>query len=164
MISTEFTIGLYDAVTYGFGGRFNGRIPTGVITLGSNISSIGRLFHRLQEQMQTRRRVRVVVLDSGDATNLKTVLKTLIRSTISGSEEDESTEDFTTDRVVNLPLYSGYSVRRLILIEGPKLLPYDLDLLHQYTRRTGIDKIVIAFKDTEAFDQRLLSDLITLLG
>ena len=113
--------------------------------------------------MQSKRRVRVVVLDSGDATNLKTVLKALIRATIKGPGEDANTQDISTDRLVNYP-FSTPSCFKANFGKGPKLLPYDLDLLYEYAQRNGIDKIVIAVKDTESFDQRLLSDLIALLG
>jgi origin recognition complex subunit 3 len=51
----------------------------------------------------------------------------------------------------------------LNLEKGPKLLPYDLDLLYHYVRQKGIEKVVIAFKDSEACDQGVFSDLISLL-
>ncbi|KAL1960792.1 hypothetical protein VTO42DRAFT_6622 [Malbranchea cinnamomea] len=132
-------------INYTSGGQCNGRIPTGVITLGSSISSTGRLFYQLQKQVEAAGDVRVAILGSGDVTNLKTTLKFLIRAVISSQEGDESPHDFTANRV------------------GPKYLPYDLDLLYEYVQQKGVKKVVIAFKDTEAFDQHLLSDLISLI-
>lgn len=44
-----------------------------------------------------------------------------------------------------------------------KYLPYDLDALHEHMQRQGMSKVVIAFQDSEAFDQSLLTDLLSLL-
>ncbi|KAG5292003.1 origin recognition complex subunit [Histoplasma ohiense] len=120
----------------------DGRIPTGLITLGSNISSMGRLLDRLREQIQSRTTGQVVTLDSGNASNLKNILKQIIRSgtnMINGVDKDR-------DQV------------------GPKPLAYDLNILHDHVKEKGIRKVVIAFRDSEAWDHGLLGDLISLLS
>lgn len=50
----------------------------------------------------------------------------------------------------------------LITIQGPRLLGYDLDLLHDYVQRKGTKKLVLALRDSEAFDPGLLTDLLSL--
>lgn len=50
----------------------------------------------------------------------------------------------------------------LIDNKGPRLLGYDLDLLNDYVQRKGTKKLVIALRDSEAFDPALLTDLLSL--
>jgi origin recognition complex subunit 3 len=50
----------------------------------------------------------------------------------------------------------------LTAFQGPRLLGYDLDLLHDYVRRKGTKKMVLALRDSEAFDTGLLTDLLSL--
>jgi hypothetical protein len=47
--------------------------------------------------------------------------------------------------------------------QGPRLLPYDLNILHEYVRKKDTGRLVIAFQDSEAFDQNLLNDLLSLI-
>lgn len=47
-------------------------------------------------------RDQVIILDSGDASNLKALLKTMIRAAITSSETDEAYRNFMSDRVVGL--------------------------------------------------------------
>ncbi|KAK2873454.1 hypothetical protein FQN49_002361 [Arthroderma sp. PD_2] len=123
----------------------NGRIPTGMISVGSNISSTGGLLERLRKQLHAGGTACLVPLDSGDTSNIKNALKTIIKTAITSIEDIEQYRDHFTSRT------------------GPKLLPYDLDLLLSCVRRNGVKKVVIAFKDSEAFDSGVLTDLITLL-
>ncbi|OAX85443.1 hypothetical protein ACJ72_00168 [Emergomyces africanus] len=124
----------------------DGRIPAGLITLGSNLSSMGRLLDRLHEQLQFDTAGQVVTLDSGDASNLKTVLKHIIRSGTTPANCIDGDQAFPMDRT------------------GPKPLAYDLDILHDHVKEKGIRKVVIAFRDSEAFDHGLLADLMSLLS
>ena len=50
----------------------------------------------------------------------------------------------------------------LTVNQGPRLLGYDLDLLHDYVQRKGTKKLVLALRDSEAFDPGLLTDLLSL--
>lgn len=50
----------------------------------------------------------------------------------------------------------------LIDNKGPRLLGYDLDLLNDYVQRKGTKNLVIALRDSEAFDPALLTDLLSL--
>ncbi|GES56970.1 origin recognition complex subunit [Aspergillus terreus] len=125
---------------------YDGCIPTALITVGSNVSSLGRLLTRLNEQLTTTGEGGVVALESGDAPNLKTTLKNIIRGAITNTEGNEGYHRFLTDR------------------DGPRLLGYDLDLLGDYVKRKGVKKLVIALRDSEAFDPSILTDLLSLLS
>lgn len=50
----------------------------------------------------------------------------------------------------------------LTLDQGPRLLGYDLDLLNDYVQRKGTRRLVLALRDSEAFDPGLLTDLLSL--
>ncbi|KAJ5313853.1 uncharacterized protein N7443_000737 [Penicillium atrosanguineum] len=122
----------------------NGCIPTALVTVGSNVSSLSRLLSRLNDQLITSGEGGVVVLESGDAPNLKTSLKNIIRAAVTNTEGNDGYQKFLTDR------------------SGPRSLGYDLDLLHDYVQRKGTKKLVLALRDSEAFDPGLLTDLLSL--
>ncbi|OQE00606.1 hypothetical protein PENVUL_c049G00932 [Penicillium vulpinum] len=122
----------------------NGCIPTALVTVGSNVSSLSRLLSRLNGQLISTEEGSVVVLESGDAPNLKTTLKNIIRATVTNTDGNDGYQKFLIDRA------------------GPRLLGYDLDLLHDYVQRKGTKKLVLALRDSEAFDPGLLTDLLSL--
>lgn len=74
------------------------RIPAGFIVTGPNIASQGLLFQQLSTRLKSDIDGPVVTLRSGDASNLKAVLKQLIRDarnqkpTIDGEEDEHSFE------------------------------------------------------------------------
>ncbi|KAI9934423.1 hypothetical protein ASPWEDRAFT_117815 [Aspergillus wentii DTO 134E9] len=125
---------------------YHGCIPAALVTVGSNVSSLGRLLTRLNDRLSTTGEGGVVVLESGDAPNLKATLKNIIRAAITNTEGNDGYQSFLTDR------------------DGPRLLAYDLDLLSEYVKRKGTTKLVLAFRDSEAFDPNLLTDLLSLLS
>lgn len=43
------------------------------------------------------------------------------------------------------------------------MLPYDLNVLHEYVEKHGTKSLILAFRDSEAFDFGVLNDLISLL-
>ncbi|EDP48882.1 origin recognition complex subunit 3, putative [Aspergillus fumigatus A1163] len=100
----------------------------------------------LSDRPHSRREGGVVVLESGDAPNLKTTLKNIIRAAVTNTEGNDGYQKLLTDR------------------EGPRLLAYDLDLLSDYVNRKGVKKLVLAFRDSEAFDPTILTDLLLLLN
>jgi len=59
--------------------RFREQIPTGLIVTGPNIASQELLFSQIASRLRSQTNSLVVVLRSLDASNLKTVLKKLIR-------------------------------------------------------------------------------------
>ena len=68
------------------------------------------------------------------------------KATASTVEEDEDEELTSTSR------------------KGPRLLNYDLQILHEHVRDRKIEQVVIAFPDTEALGSHLLSELIELMS
>ncbi|KAI1929714.1 Origin recognition complex subunit 3 [Ophidiomyces ophidiicola] len=120
------------------------RISCGIISLGPNISSISTLLDQLRKHVRVDGAAQIAVLESGDCTNLKNALRTIIRNSIPETENGPS----------------NYAPPTRL---GPKLLPYDLELLHEFVRQNDGQKIVVAFKDSEAFDSDIMSDLISLL-
>lgn len=84
--------------------RCNGCIPTGLVTVGSNVSSLSRLLSRLNDQLLASGEGGVVVLESGDAPNLKSSLKNIIRAAITNTEGNDGYQKFLTDRAVRSPL------------------------------------------------------------
>ncbi|KAI1176736.1 origin recognition complex subunit 3 N-terminus-domain-containing protein [Nemania sp. FL0916] len=124
-----------------------GKIPSAFIITGPNIASQGLLFEQLSQTLDHELDARVVRLRSGDASNLKAVLRKILHDIISGSSTDGDEPDLTTSN------------------DGRKFLNYDLEALYTYLKtspRHGL--VVIAFQDSEAFDSGLLSDLISLLS
>ncbi|KAK2741025.1 hypothetical protein FQN57_005761 [Myotisia sp. PD_48] len=126
--------------------RYDGRIPCGMISVGSNISSTSGLFSRLQNHKDVKDNTCLVSLVSRDAPTLKTALKTIIKLAVS--------------KIEGAHRYKDYLISKM----GLKLLAYDLDILLSCIQQNGVEKIVIAFGDSEAFDSTVLTDLITLFG
>ncbi|KAI9784146.1 MAG: hypothetical protein M1839_002650 [Geoglossum umbratile] len=127
--------------------KYNGKIPTGLILAGPGIASHGLLFEQLVSYTRDEEIGPVVALTSGEASNLKTILKKIIRnatSQIGGVDEDEREHEVSGN--------------------GPKPLNYDLQILCDYVKTRGSQKVTIAFQDSEAFDGVLLGDLITLFS
>ncbi|KAL4996536.1 origin recognition complex subunit 3 N-terminus-domain-containing protein [Aspergillus recurvatus] len=125
---------------------YGGCIPAALITVGSNVSSLTRLLSRLNDQLTSAGEGGVIALESGDAPNLKTTLKNIIRAAITNTEGNDGYQSFLTDR------------------QGPRLLGYDLDLLGDYVTRKNVKHLVVAFRDSEAFDPGILTDLFYLLS
>jgi origin recognition complex subunit 3 len=80
--------------------RCGDRIPTALVTMGSNVSALTRLLHILHRRLMEEEKGQVVLLESGDAPNLKTVLKNIIRSTVTNTEGNEGYQKLFTDRIV----------------------------------------------------------------
>ncbi|KZF25991.1 hypothetical protein L228DRAFT_279249 [Xylona heveae TC161] len=126
--------------------EYQDRIPTGLIVAGPSIASHGLLFEQLEARIKSETRSPMVILTSNDASNLKSMLKKLIR--IATNEESGIDEDETG------------SARQ----KGPRLLNYDLQLLANYVKEKGCSKVTIAFQDSDAFDGNLMTDLIELFN
>lgn len=90
-----------------------------------------------------------MVLSSKDATNLRGVLKKLIKD---ATQEDQGLDD-EEDAVVTKKM------------QGAKLLNYDLQILQNWCQEPTHEglKVTVAIQDTEAFDGNILSDLVSLM-
>jgi origin recognition complex subunit 3 len=123
------------------------RIPTGIILSAPGSASLTSLSQRVATSIKNQKRCLYVSLESSSAPHLKAVLKVLIqKATASTTEEDEDEELATTSR------------------KGPRLLNYDLQILHEHVRDRRIEQVVVAFPDTEALGSHLLSELIELMS
>jgi origin recognition complex subunit 3 len=120
-------------------------IPTGLIVTGPNIASQELLFTQLENRVRSDLGSIVVTFRSSDASNLKTVLKKLIRDATNQDHGDDDEQ---------APSSSGKQ----------KLLNYDLQILRNHLSATSKSstKVVVAFQDSEAFDSELLTELILL--
>lgn len=122
------------------------KIPTAIIVTGPNITSQELLFSRLTKKLQQG--AIPITLRSGDAINLKTVLKKLIRDATNEVHEDEDEPRRTGPNAAN---------------NGRKLLNYDLQILYNYLQSLPERKaVVVTFQDTDAIDSALLCQLIEL--
>jgi len=127
--------------------RTRSRIPTGIILSAPGSASLNSLSQRVASSVKSQKRRVYVSLESGSAPHLKAVLKVLIqKATASTIEEDEDEELANTSR------------------KGPRLLNYDLQILHEHVRDRRIKQVVVAFPDTEALGSHLLSELIELMS
>lgn len=70
------------------------------MTVGSNVSSLSRLLLRLNDQLLSAELGGVITLESGDAPNLKTALKNIIRGAITNTEGNDGYQNSLNDRDV----------------------------------------------------------------
>ncbi|KAM7222341.1 Origin recognition complex (ORC) subunit 3 N-terminus domain containing protein [Rhypophila decipiens] len=126
------------------------KIPAAFIMTGPNIASQDLLFEQLAESLSQSAQARVVRLRAAGAPNLKAVLKKIIRDAAAGGvkEEEEETE--------------GDGAEVSVGGDGRKYLDYDLEGLHAFLKTRGSRRVIVAFEDSEAFDNGLLTDLIAL--
>jgi origin recognition complex subunit 3 len=84
----------------------------------------------------------LVKLSSSECPNLRALLKTLIAKATAQRENDDDMDVDVKPR------------------KGPKLLNYDLQLLHEWAQERKISQVIVAFQDSEAFDGTLLAEAI----
>lgn len=87
-----------------------------------------------------------VHLHSSDCPNLKAFLKALIRrGAHAGSLVEEDAADAPNHR------------------SGMRLLNFDLHALEEYSKKQQLQRIVVAFSDSDSYDALLLSEILILL-
>ncbi|ORY19386.1 origin recognition complex subunit [Clohesyomyces aquaticus] len=123
-------------------------IPTGLVLAGPSIASHGPFFERLGRKIKQDVDSAYLLLTSGECPNLKTLLKNLIKKATSRIEDDD-------DEDLERPSASSRN--------GPKLLDFDLGHLLEWQNKHKARKIVVALRDSEAFDANVLTELIDLL-
>lgn len=123
----------------------DGQVPAGLIVTGPNIATKDLLFAQIADHLRSDSHTTTVILRSGDAPNLRTVLKKLIRDATNHKAEDE--EDISV----------GARYAR-------KPLNYDLQLLHDHLKSSPKSRIVVALQDSEGFDSGLLAELLSLFS
>ncbi|KAI9640812.1 Origin recognition complex subunit 3 [Ciborinia camelliae] len=119
------------------------KLPAGFIVTGPNIASQSLLFEQLSTRLSNEVNGPVVTLRSGESSNLKGLLKKLIRDVTHQKSNDEDEDDNFLEQ------------------NGRKLLNYDLEIIHGYVKAHGCDRVIVSFQDSEAFDSGLLGEAIS---
>lgn len=122
-------------------------IATGIICTGPDAASQLSIIEQVSLNPCTRGKRVIVTLPASHGTNLKAVLKTIIRKATSHEEGVDDDDDEQT-----------------VTKKGARLLNYDLQVLADYVRDRNVKQVVLAIQDTEAFDSFLLSEIIEILG
>ncbi|KAF2750713.1 hypothetical protein M011DRAFT_416928, partial [Sporormia fimetaria CBS 119925] len=125
-------------------------VPGGLIVLGPSIASHGPFFDRLGKRITADTDSCYVVLTSAESPNLKTLLKNLIRKVTSRSGDDDDDEE------IDLSISSRHGRH------GPGLLNFDLGHIQEWQTRNRVNNIVVSIQDSEAFDSRVLAEVIDL--
>ncbi|TKX23515.1 origin recognition complex subunit 3 [Elsinoe australis] len=125
------------------------KIDSAILVTGPSLGSQGVLTSRIHQAVRKHTRSCFIPFNSGEATNLKAVLKRVnaVATSAEQLDEDEDGEEQVS---------SGK--------RGGKLLNYDLRISQQAVEDQGLAKVVIAFQDCEAFDGSLLSDVVELFS
>lgn len=126
------------------GSSFDTKIPTGLIVSSPSASS--GFLDRVQAREAEDGRNAFVTLVPSDGPNLKSLLKNLIQKATQsnrlGRDDDE---------------------HEVADVKRPRYLNYDLQILHDWSRTKEIDKLIVATRDSEAFDINVFSEFVTLL-
>ncbi|CAN8099299.1 unnamed protein product [Discula destructiva] len=132
-----------------------GKIPAALIVTGPNIASQDLLFAQLDggddedDESTVGQGGRFVRLRAADSPNLKAALRKIVRDIVSKAVA-------AGDGDVEGELAVGK--------DGRKYLDYDLEALHAHFKSSGSNQVTVAFQDSEAFDTRLLADLVMLFS
>jgi origin recognition complex subunit 3 len=78
-------------------------VPAGFIVTGPSIASQSFLFRQLSERLKTEINGPVVILRSGDASNLKAALKQLIRDATNQRSIDDEEDAVSFEQGVSVP-------------------------------------------------------------
>ena len=122
-------------------------LPAGFLLAGPSIAAHSLIFQQLEERSRDEAGSIFIPVSSSDGSNLKTLLKAIIKSGTSQKRFDE-------DEVDLLPSKKS----------AKKLLDYDLQLLHEWIKENNIQQCIIVFRDCEAFDSSVLSEVMELLS
>ena len=122
------------------------QLRTGLIVSSSDRNAQKHLLHQWKQKRAHAANDVLVRLHAGQAPNLQTVLRNIIRTAI---EAHGGPGDYTS-----------------LLARKRKLIPmnFDLELLQVYLEEQSLDKVVVSILDVETFDVGVLSDLLSSLA
>lgn len=120
-------------------------LPAGFVETGPGSVTNGTLFEQLREDFSETQNHVFATLTVSDCPNLKTLFKILIQRLVQQNNNE------TTNQA------------RSVANRTPKLLNYDLQILHDWCQTRDVQRVVILFQDVEAFDAALLTDALFLL-
>ncbi|KAL8796733.1 MAG: hypothetical protein Q9195_001123 [Heterodermia aff. obscurata] len=113
-------------------------LPSGLIVAAPNVTNQSSLTDAITQQIRTNEDIVVVSLLSTQLPNLKTALKYV---------NQQATSQFDGNSDTNWTQRGQY-------------LNYDLQMLHDCIQTQKIRKVVLYLRDSEGFEESLLSDLI----
>lgn len=113
-------------------------IPTAFVQADADITQHASFFEQLSGRIVAETRNSFALLSHSECTNLKTSLKALIQKVVESSELNDLESDV-------------------------KFLEYDLEGLYLWMEENELDRLIIAFQDSEAFESLVLAEMIDLL-
>ena len=119
------------------------KLPVGILASGPGSTSNDALFQQVQELSISNDSYGLGLLPASSCPNLKSLLRNLIHDVTQGSKSKA---------------FDG-------TIEGaarPKLLNYDLQILHNWCQDHHIEQVVVVFPESEGLNIAMLSDLLCL--
>ncbi|KAL8672188.1 MAG: hypothetical protein Q9168_003352 [Polycauliona sp. 1 TL-2023] len=120
-------------------------IPTALIVVGPSDSTYTNIVRSVESRLQEKLDVAVMDIVPSQIANLKSALKFInahVTNAASTSKED------------GLPKHE----------QANRRLNYDLQVLCDHVRSNAIEKVVLAFHDSETFDAALLNDIIEVIS
>lgn len=123
----------------------NNRIlPFGFLQTGPGSTSNDVLFTQVREIAKDSKDITFAILDSSQCHSLRALLRTLIESITRVGHSEDGTTNVEQAR-------------------GPRLLHYDLQILHNWCRAHDVKRCVIALPNSEALSTHVLTDFLCLL-
>ncbi|KAI9669408.1 MAG: hypothetical protein M1831_000444 [Alyxoria varia] len=123
-----------------------GRLNTGLLLTGPGSGQDDTFFKQIGETLEDKDAVAHALISGSECSNLKNFLKALIhkvtRQSLSGEDEDE--------------IVDGWS-------NGRKLLGYDLQILHEFYKSRGLERVALIIPDSESLEVSLLAEIVSLL-
>jgi origin recognition complex subunit 3 len=119
------------------------KIPTGLIITGPSIAASSPMFDYLRTRLNESHPNGAISLRSEEASNLKTLLKTLISKFTKDLSQHDEDEISSTKK-------------------GPRRLNYDLEILHDWYQQSKLDRLVVMIQQTETFDSSVLAEAVEL--
>jgi len=138
------------------------KVPTALITTGAGSISHDGLFVLLDKAITAKGDEQVFIpIQATDAPNLKTLLKNInVKGCKSGRQQALHDDDGDGEDGGRM------TTARRSDAKGPKLLNYDLEILRRECDGYGEGRrrrVVLALRDSEAFDAVVLTDLFLVL-
>lgn len=123
-------------------------IPTCLIVTGPNLTYQNAFFDRIFNSIRSEKRSLLILLESGACSNLKNLLKEVTRQARTADEvaRDEDVDDG----------------RRDVEDSVPRLFDYDLEWVRRRHEKEQFEHVIVAVRDSEAFDTATLAQAVDL--
>jgi len=124
----------------------HGRLKTVLVASGPETSSQKQLVQAWSASQKGSRSVVFIQLQPGQAANLQSALKNIIKACIIQHDGIDAYTNFLAGHKALIPMN------------------FDLELLQQYVEKQGITRLVLSILDVETFDPGFLAELISALS